>query len=202
MKQLFVISFFLTTTLSFGQNLSQTLDNIKTLDDVEEFIRSNRSADAKIIYLNSDIDTLDFQKVMFKKNPGDILRIDDYLYKIISDTIINSYRASYIYLDGLKLSFTSIDSIRDLIITKYNSGLPFATLFNEYNMDGSQNDGDLDWFDEGMMVKEFERAIKEHKKNDIFKVDVPSNNWFYVVKKTYDDKMTKSIILIKVKSGS
>ena len=49
-------------------------------------------------------------------------------------------------------------------------------------------DGDLDWFNEGIMVKVFEDEIKNHKKGDVFIVNIPKRKWYYVVYKTQDDK--------------
>ncbi len=202
MKQILLGIFILTTTISSGQNISAKLKNVRTLGDAEKFISSNPSLATEMVFLSSDVDTSDLQKQLLTKSKGDVFKIDGYLYKVVSDTTIKSLRGSYIYLDGSKLSLSEIDSIRNLIMTKYNSGTTFLDLFKEYNMDGNPNDGDLGWFQEGMMVKEFDVAIQEHKKDDVFKVDVPSNNWFYIVKKTYDDKTTKEVTLLKIKSSS
>lgn len=62
-------------------------------------------------------------------------------------------------------------------------------------MDSNVNKGDLGWFSEGTMYKAFEDAIKSHKKNDLFEVDIPENRWYYVVLKTYND-LPKSILYI------
>jgi hypothetical protein len=53
-----------------------------------------------------------------------------------------------------------------------------------------------------MMVKEFEISVKQHGMGDIFTVDVPSNQWYYVVKKTYEDKNTKEMTILKVMNPS
>lgn len=58
--------------------------------------------------------------------------------------------------------------------------------------------GDLDWFNEDVMHQTFVNAIKKHKKNDIFIVDIPEENWYYVVLKTYDDiEKVRLFILVK-----
>jgi parvulin-like peptidyl-prolyl isomerase len=98
-----------------------------------------------------------------------------------------SMRVSYIYLDGAVLKKSAIDKIRETILLEYKkNNVPFSLLANKYTMDTAK-DGDLGWFEEGMMVKVFEDEIKNHKKDDIFIVDIPKNNWYYVVLKTYDD---------------
>ena len=65
-------------------------------------------------------------------------------------------------------------------------------------MDGNNTHGDTGWFfGEEMMPKEFQDAVKTHKLGDIFFVDVPQNQWHYIVKKTYDDQVTKKITVLR-----
>lgn len=117
--------------------------------------------------------------------------------KAMRVTNCKSMRVSYIYLNGKVLSQERMNSMRAKIIADYKSGKSFADLANENTMDNSK-DGDLGWFDEGMMVKTFEDEVKRHKKGDIFTVDIPENNWYYVVLKTYDDvKKIKFEITLK-----
>ena len=123
-----------------------------------------------------------------------------YSYQLLKEETKKEFRASYIFLDGSKLTLNKIKSLQELIIEKYQSGTPFTDLVAEYNMDGNSNKGDLGWFGEGMMAKEFEMEVKAHKKDDIFTVDVVSDNWYYVTLKTYDDRISKYLTLVKVKN--
>ena len=136
------------------------------------------------------------------KKKGDTITTKNHCYKVLSDTLKTIFRVTYIYIDGSKFSFKQVDSIRDIILSKYKSGITFEVLAKEYNMDGNPSNGDTGDFREKMMMQEFEDAVKEHKKNDVFKVDIRSNNWFYVVKKTYDDRITKEITVLKIQSSS
>lgn len=120
-------------------------------------------------------DSLEFYIAKYKDNSKSI--------KILP---IKAMRVSYIYLDGSKLSNSEIDKLRKKIISAYKSGKPFADLANQYTMDLAK-DGDLNWFDQGMMVQVFEDAVLAHKKGDIFMVDIPDKKWYYVVLKTFDD---------------
>lgn len=115
--------------------------------------------------------------------------------KSISFSKCKSMRVSYIYLDGSKLNGDEIGNLRKKIISDYNNGTSFAVLANKYTMDSSK-DGDLGWFDEGQMEKDFQDAIVKHKKGEIFTVDIAANNWFYVVLKTFDDKEKTKITYI------
>lgn len=115
----------------------------------------------------------------------------------ISFSKCKSMRVSYIYLDGSKMSLEEISILREKIISEYNKGTSFASLANKYTMDNSK-DGDLGWFYEGQMENSFQDAILKHKKGEIFTVDIPSNNWFYVVLKTFDDlDKTKITYILK-----
>jgi parvulin-like peptidyl-prolyl isomerase len=67
-------------------------------------------------------------------------------------------------------------------------------------MDGNKT-GDLNWFNEGEMVPEFEIAVKKHKKDEIFTVDVPERKWYYVTLKTHEDKEIQELTILKIKNG-
>ena len=197
MKPYLVFVFTVLTTTLYGQNLK----NIKTLDDAEKFIEKFPKLKGEILYLNSSHDSSILDKKMLKQGRGSIFTIANYSYKIIDDTIKSFYRASYIFLDATKLSLSQIDSIRQLILLKCKSGFAFSDLVNQYTMDGNPKHGDTDFFPEGRMMKEFELAVKHHTVSDIFTVDIHSNQWYYVVKKTYEDKNERDLTVLKVKSS-
>ena len=121
-------------------------------------------------------------------------------YRDISKSVaiskVKMMRVSYIYLDGSKIDLKRIAELRYEIMTFLANGKKFSDLANEYTMDGNKN-GDLGWFEEGMMVKDFENAIKAHKKGDVFTVDIPENKWYYVVFKTFDDLEKVKLIIEK-----
>jgi hypothetical protein len=65
-------------------------------------------------------------------------------------------------------------------------------------MDGNNTKGDTGWFfGEEMVPKELQDAVKNHKLNEIFYVDVPERQWNYIVKKTYDDQIKKDITVLR-----
>ncbi len=131
--------------------------------------------------------------------------VNYYLNKLntISESITFSkcrlMRVSYIFLDGSKSNMEEIETLRKKIIAQYKNGVSFGSLANKYTMDNAK-DGDLGWFDEGQMEKTFQDAILKHKKGAIFTVDIPANNWFYVVLKTFDDiEKTKITYILQEK---
>lgn len=101
------------------------------------------------------------------------------------------FRVSYIFLSSKGSSLEEIDALRNKIINLYNDGTPFSELAKKHSIDfNPKTKGDLGWFLEGRMYPEFENAVKRHKKGDIFTVDIPSRNWYYVVLKTHEDRIT------------
>jgi len=191
----FIIVFFLTTQLLFGQDIIKKVNRISTVSEANQFIKEN--VNSKLITVLSDDDALEINRRLLTKSIGDTILQDDYIYKIIEIENNLSSRVNYIYLDGKKYSMQKIDRLRNLIIERYKRGTVFLDLVKEYNMDGNP-DGNLGWYKAGMVVSEFENEVRKHKKNDIFTIDVPSRKWYYVTIKTYDDTNLKWVTALKV----
>ena len=185
--------------IGFSQTKPNPLDEITTVKQAKKFIAKNPES-AQLITLSSDKDTTDITPPLYDKNPGDTFRLDAYDYKILDKTNYPEFRVSYIFLDGSQLNAKTIDKLRAEIVNKYKSGTPFSDLANAYTMDATPN-GDVGWFKENVMAKEFELAVKEHKINDLFMVDIPSSKWYFVVLKTFDDRITKRLTVLKIKTG-
>jgi len=185
----------LLTAVVLGQpEKEKNFKQVATLEDAHRFIGKYSSRKAFLHVLNSQYDTSARDRRLYQMKVGEMTRIGNSTYKIIEDTVIYRFRASYIYLDGSILNSTSIDSIRSVILKNYAAGVSFEDLCDKYTMDGNPNHGDTGFFETGMMVKEFEEAVYYHANGDVFKVDVPGNRWYYVAKKTADNK----VIVIKI----
>ena len=154
------------------------------------------------LYLNSTVDSGKLDKRLFAGSVGEVITSGNFNYTIKEKNIQTSYRVTYIYLDGSKLSMKIIDSIRQLIINKHKAGVTFIQLARQYNMDGNPNFGDTDYFLEGSMEPLFEHAIRSHKTGEVFTVDIPSNSWYYVVKKTHPEKTKISLKVVKARKSS
>lgn len=201
MKILLLTTFTIFHLVSFGQNIDEKIKEVKTADQANNFIKENPTLNAELLEFNSNVDSSEIAKKIFDSKLQSIITIDGYIYKIIETKSSYSLRASYIYLSGDKLSIQQIDSLRKVIINKYDNGIPFTDLAKEYTMDGNP-DCDLGWFSEEMMVKEFSTAVKEHKKGDIFTIDVPIKKWYYVTIKPFDDRQVKTYKTLKIKSST
>lgn len=161
MKLIRVIALLLLTSSAFGQSsVRLSPEPVGSVEEAEQFVQSHPNLQPTIQIHNSQHDTTDVDRQLYQLKKGDILPIGTYTYKIIADTIKYAFRASYIYLDGSRLSQDAIDSLRKLILHRYSAGATFEQLADEFTMDGNRNHGDIGYFVPGMMVKEFEEAVR------------------------------------------
>ena len=182
-KLLLTITLLSLYTFSSAQIKNVSLDNISSIAQAKNFIEANPKSEAKLFTIQEGMDTSEILLPLYNKNPGFTFHIDNNAYKILNVDSTLSFRVSYIFISGDSFSKQQIDTLRQQIISKYNEGTSFTDLTMQYNMDGNIT-GDTRWFTENMMVKEFEDAVKIHKKGDIFTVDEPAQNWYHVVLKT------------------
>ncbi|MNX46083.1 Peptidyl-prolyl cis-trans isomerase C [compost metagenome] len=185
----------------YAQSIKEQLTQVTTIEDAKKFAQENQNLDAQLIFSIPEIENDEFATKLSTAKPGDIFSDIYFTYKILFATKIQAFRVSYIYLDGGKLSVKEIEKLRTRILEDYKNGNAFALLAKKYSMDNSK-DGDLGWFSEGTMVPEFETAIKNHKQNDVFKVDVPDKKWYYIVLKTFNDKEVEELSILKIKSST
>jgi len=194
---LIIISLYLTAPAFAQSSAEKILASVENVDDATVFATHHSQLSPVILLLNDHKDTESLQKQLFKRKKGEVITIGDHSYKIVEDTTEYTFQASYIYLDGSRLSQPVIDSIRTLIQKRYETGTSFETLVDEYTMDGNTDHGALH-FSPGMMVKEFETAVRQHANGDIFIIDVPDRKWHYVVKKTANDQVSRTITVLTI----
>ncbi len=187
-----------------AQSLKQATKALKKINSLEEFETLkvkypdwNISVD-KTVYTDSS----DFPKIVTAKE-GDILKkqwhpnAPTFVMKVMETEFTELCKVKYIYLNGSKYSSTEMDSIRTLIISRYEDGEYFESLAAEYSMDNNKT-GEMDWFPKGRMVDEFDSEVRVRIKGEIFTVDVQKNDWYYVVLKTHDNKLEKTVISILI----
>jgi PPIC-type PPIASE domain len=189
---LFSISIFAQPTVR------EQFEKIKTVQDAEKYIAANASLKPALLRLSYGKDTTLIDKRLLKQNKGDIFSVGYVTYLVLEVEQSIQYRASYIFLDRSTLQNREVDSLSKLITQKLQSGTPFEQLSDQYTMDGNTTHGDLGWFYGVEMVpKELQEAVSKHKLGDIFYVDVPDKQWYYIVKKTYDDMIRKDITVLR-----
>jgi len=202
---LLVIIFLLSFNTSAQRKLQKELDSVTTIERAQRFINSKNGKKNKIITFNEEKHKTKLTQELLKLSNGGhkvVKREDENIhYKILEKNEIIYYRVSYILLDGKEFSISSIEKLRPQIIEQHERGVPFKDLALQYSMDNNKKrGGDSGWFTNGDMLPEFEQQVMndKHQKDDIFTVNVESNQWYYVVKKTHDKKSITEIKVLKV----
>jgi PPIC-type PPIASE domain len=199
MKRSLAGLFLLFSVSIFAQpTVREQFEKIKTVQDAEKYIAANASLKPALLRLSYGKDTTLIDKRLLKQNKGDIFSVGYVTYLVLEVEQSIQYRASYIFLDRSTLQNREVDSLSKIITQKLQSGTPFEQLSDQYTMDGNTTHGDLGWFYGVEMVpKELQEAVSKHKLGDIFYVDVPDKQWYYIVKKTYDDMIRKDITVLR-----
>lgn len=197
MKNLILTALILTCTFSFGQSLKDKLSKIETMEEANDFVYENAESNVEFIKINSEDAKSETDLKLLKNTSKNLITINKNIYKMIATDKEDSFRASYIYFDGEKMTLKEINALREKVITAYRKGISFQELSKKYTMDSNQNT-DMGWFMAGETIPEFENAVKNHKKGEIFTVDSSEKQWYYVVLKTHDNTLitTKSFIRI------
>lgn len=197
MKSALLALFCLISFCGISQDIEKQVRQIQSVEDADNFVKSNRKLRAEILEVSAMNELEPIEEKLLAKKAGSVLKHGGYLYKVLESSVVHSFRVSNIFLNRKVLSLESIDSVRKTIIDRYRNGTPFTDLVRIYNMDSNPT-GDVGWFSEGMMVTEFEDAVKAHRKNDIFTIDVPDQGWYYVTLKTHEDRRVKLVTVLKV----
>jgi parvulin-like peptidyl-prolyl isomerase len=200
---LFFICFSIILTAQ--TSIEEELKVLESPEQVKSYLEFKASKKNKIIVFNEEKHKTILAKELFKQNIGGTKinknEFEKTYYKVINKTEKTYHRLAYIYLDGAEYSLDELNDLRDKIISQYHNGAPFDFLAKQYSMDGNaKKGGDLGWFLEGEMHPDFEVAIfnTDYNVNDIFTVDIPSENWYYVVLKTHDPKDISEIEVLKI----
>ena len=205
-KNLLFMLFLLMSVYGTAQNNAETdLDAIETEEQAESFLASKKEKKNKIIVFNEEKHKSILAKELFKLSKGGVkTNRNDYEkthYKVIDKKETPYYRVSYIYLDGNKLNLQEINSLRKTIMMKYQDGAPFDFLAKQYAMDESgKKGGDSGWFKAGDHSFDFENDITNEAYNneEIFSLDIPETNSYYVILNSYKPKNISEIKVLKI----
>jgi len=197
-NNLLVLFLFLSSPMLAQLTVREQFEKITTVPLAQKFIDANAPLKPTLLYLSYGRDTTLIDKRLLKQNKGDVFSVGYVTYKVVEATETVNYRCSYIFLDGGSLSKSEIDELKKVILKKHSDGVSWEKLSDEYTMDGNTTHGDTGWFfGEEMVPKELQDAVKSHKLNEIFYVDVPERQWNYIVKKTFDDQIKKDITVLR-----
>lgn len=202
---LFAAIFSISALLQAQTSTEKELELIETPEQVNNYLELKKSKDNKLITFNQEKHKTILANELFELPKGGIKTVktnfEKTIYKVMEKTKTTYYRAAYIYLDGSKYSASEIQSLRTKLINEYKNGAPFDFLAKRYSMDDNANrGGDLGWFTQGDLYPSFENEIinGNHALNSIFTIDIPEQNWFYVVLKTHEPKDISEIKVLKI----
>ncbi len=189
----------LVSASAFAQNtVREQFEKIATVQQAQDWAKANAALKPEIFSLSNGKDTALIDKRLLRQKKGDVFAVGYTMYKVLEMKDTVDYRASYIFLDGGVLSNSEIDSLKKIIVAKLNGGASIEQLSDQYTMDGNKTKGDTGWFyGEYAFPKEFQDAVEAHKLGEIFFVDVSEKQWHYIVKKTYEDRRKKDIVVLK-----
>ncbi|MGB3608598.1 MAG: peptidylprolyl isomerase [Psychroserpens sp.] len=205
-KLLITSALFFTATTVFAQKeFEQSLDSVQTLDDVNLFFKKNKKVKGKVIVFNEEKHKTQMAEDIFKMSIGSKKYFNDSpqktYFKVIEKYEIPFYKVSCVYLDGKQKSEEDINKLRKTILSKYRNGTRFEDLAKMYSMDNTaRKGGDLGWFTTGDLHPDFEAAVIDgsYKVNDIFTLDIPEIEAYYVVLITEPQKLIKEAKVLKV----
>lgn len=206
LKKSLLLLLISSSSFLIAQNSTEKeLKLIETTEQAESFLETKKSRKNKVITFNEEKHKTVLAKKLFKLNVGGTKVYDSEFqktfYKVIKKSKKTYYRVAYIFLDGSKYKIKDLKKLREDIIARYENGAPFDFLAKQHSMDGTANKGgDLGWFLEDEMHPDFEEEAinKPHSVNDIFTVDIPSENWYYIILKTHEPKEILEIEVLKV----
>jgi hypothetical protein len=127
-----------------------------------------------------------------KRNVGDIIITGSDMYQVIGAENAMVQNCGLLYFDTQKLSVTEIATLRKNIITKYNRGISFGNLVTEYKNDKITGIESNDVIISQQAI-EFQKALENHVRGDIFTVDVPNTNNCCIVVINANAKKTRLI---------
>ena len=192
MKQLYKIVLLIAFSISNAQNVD--LSNLNSVADVEEFIKRDSTVFAFVDYIATTKDSLTYYQSQLQQ------RAKSENIKFLESKAIVAIKVNYIFFDGTKLSKKAIDSRRKEILSMHQKGSSSDDLVAQFTMDHNVKPwGNFGWREELDVEPTFREAVKKHKKGDVFTVDVPELNWYYIVFKLYDDIEKVALYYIKVR---
>jgi len=202
MKKLLLFTFLLSISLTAQDNVIKDFDSIINIEEAKNYIKSKNSKKNKIITFNEEKHQTALAIDLFKNGSSTVKTdLEKIKYKVIEKNTATYHRVSYIFFDGLKMTVSEINTLRNKIMTKYKEGTPFKMLAKQYSMDDNANrGGDLGWFEAHLTHSSFEAEITSnlYKVDDVFPIDIVQKQWYYLVLKTHEPKKIKEIKVLKI----
>lgn len=118
---------------------------------------------------------------------------------VLEKVNVEDYRLNYIFFDGSELEYEDIEKQRNKILQMAKT-YSFPTLAQMYSMNMSKNrGGDSGWFKKRSVPQGFQDAALSSMRvaNETFKVDLISENWYYLISKSYSPILIEEILVLE-----
>jgi hypothetical protein len=143
-------------------------------------------------------------KQLFNKKVGKTIkkksRVGKIEYEVVAEANVLHYRMNYIFFDGETYDYETIENSRERMLGLLEDDYKFESLARQYSMDfNRRRGGDSGWFKIESVAPAFRTAITNTRRyaGEVFKVNLPELNWYYLVKKTYSPQSFREILVIK-----
>lgn len=142
-----------------------------------------------------DLLALNYKRTKATEDYAKDLATDKEIEKYYKDETIGDIKASHILIkpeydddateEEIEKATEQAKKTAEEIISKLKNGEKFADLAKEYSDDGSSsNGGELDWFNRGDMVEEFEKAAIKLEKGKYTTTPVKTEYGYHIILKT------------------
>jgi parvulin-like peptidyl-prolyl isomerase len=165
---------------------------------LEEEIADYKSEGSLSIF-NKEKHNSNLASKLFNLKVGQSIKLSRKKLTILKKANVEHYRLNYIFFDGSKLEYENIEKQRDKILEMIDTS-SFPALAKTYSMDMSKNvGGDSGWFKKRSVPQGFQDAALSSKRvaNENFKVDLISENWYYIISKSYSSQFIEEILVLE-----
>lgn len=158
----------------------------------------------KLVLFNEEKHRTKLAKKLLDKKTGKKVKQEGVtnfrIYKVLASTKVKHHRLRFIFIDGNKLSKQEVRDRLDYIRSLLDKKVKFESVARQYSMArNARTGGDSGWFKKAETHPEFykEATSNDRYANEVFLIEIPEKNWYYLVKKTYSPKPIREILVLK-----
>ncbi|MEO8932936.1 MAG: peptidylprolyl isomerase [Xanthomarina sp.] len=204
MKRLLLL-FILTSSYLSAQVSNKELDLITDATSAEEFLKTKKHKDNKLITFNEEKHKTILATELFKLPVGGKTTsqnsFEKTTYKVIEKNLVKHYRLSYILLDAKNKETSKIQETIKLIIASYNKGTPFDYLSKKYSdADNANRGGDTGWFTKEETSKFFNIDVTENQymEKELYTLENDNKGLYYIILNSFKPEEIQEIKVLRL----
>ncbi|MFK7834503.1 MAG: peptidylprolyl isomerase [Winogradskyella sp.] len=204
MKTLFTILLLIPLITFSQESLEQQLDSISTADEANTFLKANKPKQGKLFTFNKKKHKTRLANDLFSLSKGGkkVVRTEfkRTYYKVVDKSDVMYSKFSIIVLGDSETSNEALISKRNKVMAQYNEGYRFKDLAKHNSSHHTaKKGGDTGWIKAGELSPAFDAVAfnENHELNEIFTIDDPENQMFYLVIKTENKTPIEEITVLK-----